>query len=252
MIFLAALRKETLEQVRTHWLLIVIVVLAVNGMLSPLAAKFMPEIIGSLPEVKPFATLIPEPTTMDAVNQYVKNISQFALVLAIFVSMGAVAQEKERGTAVLMLVKPLGRGAFLLAKFIALGITFLAGIALAALAGYYYTLFLFEAPNFGAWMEMNALLWLYAMVFVAITLLGSTLVRSQAAAAAIGFGALLVLAGLGAIPGLGESLPGQLVAWGVMLLSNTPPASLTALWVSLGIIFASILAAWGIFEQQEL
>ncbi len=252
MIFLAAFRKELLEQQRTHRLLVVGVVLVAFGMLSPLMAKFMREIIGMLPGAAQFAGLIPTPTIKDAIDQYVKNISQFALFLSIFISMGAIAQEKERGTAVLMLVKPLGRGTFLLAKFLALAITFLIGIFLAAIAGYYYTLFLFEAPPLGPWLEMNGLLWLDVMVFVALTLCASTLFRSQAAAAGAGFGALLLLSGLGAIPSLGEYLPGQLVAWGTQLFAEPETRWLPALWISLGIILVSMLSAWMVFERQEL
>jgi ABC-2 type transport system permease protein len=151
-----------------------------------------------------------------------------------------------------MLVKPLKRGVFLLAKFLALGITFLIGISLAALVGYYYTVFIFEAPDFGAWLGMNALLWLYALVYVALTLMGSTLVRSQAAAAGIGFGALLVLGSLGALPGFSEYLPGQLVAWSLMLFSNPAETYLPALWISLAIIVISLLIAWASFERQEI
>jgi ABC-2 type transport system permease protein len=250
MIFLTALRKELLEQWRTSRLVIAAVVLAVFGMLSPLLARYMPELIGSLaPE---FANLVPDPTLADAITQYVKNIGQFILLLAIFLTMGAVAQEKERGTAVLMLVKPLGRGTFLAAKFIALGCTLLASLALAALLGYAYTLFLFEAPDLGAWLGMNALILLYALVYVALTLLASTLVRSQAAAAGISFGALLFLGVLGALPRLSEWLPGHLVAWGTSLFGGPPAGSLPALWASLGIIAACLLAAWLIFERQEL
>ncbi len=252
MTFFAALRKEMLEQWRTYRMLIVAIVLVVFGMASPLFARFTPEIIGMLPGAEQFAGLIPKPTITDAIAQYVKNVSQFGLMLAIFVTMGAVAQEKERGTAVLMLVKPLGRGAFLLTKLLALAINFLVGLALAAVAGYYYTVFIFGAPDFGAWLGMNALLWVFAMVYVAVTLLGSTLIKSQAAAAAIGFGALLVFSGLGAVPRLGEYLPGQLVTWGALLFSSPSPAFLPALLISLGIIAASLLAAWIAFQRQEL
>ena len=252
MIFLAALRKEFLEQLRTYRLLIVAVVLVAFGMLSPLTAKFMRELFGMLPGAEQFASLIPVPSIKDAIDQYVKNISQFALFLSIFVSMGAIAQEKEKGTAVLMLVKPLGRGTFLLAKFLALGGTFLIGIFLAAVAGYYYTLFVFEPPALGAWLGMNGLLWLYVMVYVALTLCASAIFRSQAAAAGVGIGALLVLSGVGAIPGLGEYLPGQLVAWGSMLFTEPAARWLPALWISLGIILVSLLIAWTVFEKQEL
>ena len=122
---IASLRKEIMEQWRTSRLLVMLVVLGFFGMSSPLMAKFMPQLIGLVPGGEQFAGLIPQPTIQDAIAQYIKNIDQFSILLAIFLSMGTMVQEKERGTAVMMLCKPLGRGSFLLAKFLALAFTFL-------------------------------------------------------------------------------------------------------------------------------
>ena len=97
--FLAALRKEWLEQWRTYRLLAVGVVLVVFGLLSPLIAKHTPEIIKLIPNGEAIAQLIPTPTVMDAVTQYIKNIGQFGVILALLLTMGAIAQEKDKGTA---------------------------------------------------------------------------------------------------------------------------------------------------------
>ncbi len=188
----------------------------------------------------------------DAIDQYIKNIGQFALLLAIFLPMGAVVQEKERGTAILMLVKPLGRGSFLLAKFLALAFSFLVSLLVAGLLGYYYTLFLFGASDVGAWIGVNLLIWVYCLFFVAITLLASTLSRSQAVAAGAGFGALLVISLISSIPGIPPVLPTQLLNWAAGLFSNPGASYWTALWVSLGVIAACLLTAWLSFRRQEL
>jgi ABC-2 type transport system permease protein len=182
----------------------------------------------------------------------VKNINQFGILLALLLTMGAVAQEKEKGTAAMMLVKPVSRGAFLLAKFLAIGLVFLAGMLLSGLGAYYYTTILFTAPDFGAWLSLTIFIWLQALVYIALTLLFSTLVRSQAAAAGLGFGMILLFSLLGALPGLARYLPGQLVNWGANLFSANPVPAWPALWISLGIILVSLTAAWIIFERQEL
>jgi len=247
-----SLRKEMLEQWRTSRLLVLVIVLGVFGMTSPLLAQFMPEILKAVPGAEAFAGLIPKPTLRDAIDQYIKNIGQFSLLLAIILSMGSVVQEKERGSAVLMLVKPLSRAAFLLAKFIALALIFGIALLVAGGLGYLYTLLLFEAPPVGAWLGLNALLWLYSLVYVAITFLASTLARSQAVAAGISFGALLVFSALGALPGLGQFLPQQLVGWGAELFYPDGAAYWPALVVSLGLIGGCLAAAWLAFSRQEL
>ncbi|MGE5224950.1 MAG: ABC transporter permease [Omnitrophica WOR_2 bacterium] len=253
MIFLASFRKEIMEQVRTSRLLILTVVLVAFGLMSPLFAKYTPELLRMLPGGEDFASMVPEPTLLDSVAQYVKNVNQFGILLALLFTMGVVAQEKERGTAAMMLVKPISRGAFLLAKFVALGLAFLISIVLAGIGAYYYTMILFSAPDFGAWMALTALIWLQVLVYIALTLLFSTLVRSQAAAAGLGLGAILIFSLLGSLPSLGRYLPGELVSWGMGFFT---PARLSAawpaFWVSLGIILVSLAAAWLVFERQEL
>ena len=252
MSFYASLRKEILELVRTHRLLVMAVILVFFGLASPLLAKLMPEIIGFFPGAEDFALLVPTPTISDAFTQYVKNLSLFGPMLAFLMAMGAVAQEKERGTAVLVLVKPLSRAVFLLAKFVALALAFLGCLALAGLAGYYYTVLLFGAPDPFAWLVLNVMLWLYVLVYVALTLLASTIAKSQAAAAGLGIGAIVILGALPTLPGLGKYLPGQLVTWGTTLLTDPSARSWPALGTSLGLIAACLVAAWIILDRQEI
>lgn len=249
---LTCIRKEWLEMVRTQRLLIVVVVLTFFGLLSPLLARYMIELFEMIPGMDDLAMVIPAPVLLDAVIQYVKNIQQFGFLLAIFLTIGSVTQEKERGTAVMVLVKPVPRGVFLGAKLITYSLLFVLGLGIAGAAGYYYTLLLFEAPDFLMWLILNALLWLFIVVYISLTLLASTLVRQQAAAAGIAFGAMLVLSALGAVPVIGEYLPGQLVSWGIELFLDPTVRYWPALWTSLGLIAGSYLAAWLVFRRQEL
>ena len=164
MIFLVALHKEILELWRSYRLLIVAAVLVAFGLLSPLTAKYTPELMKLLPNGEAIAALIPAPSAADAVAQYLKNISQFSIILALLMTMGTVAHEKERGTAGMLLVKPLPRWAFLLAKFVALGLTFAASLAVAGAGCYYYTLVLFESLRIGPWVVLNLLLLVFVLV----------------------------------------------------------------------------------------
>jgi ABC-2 type transport system permease protein len=252
-IFWVALRKELIEQWRSYRLVVVGVVLLVFGFASPLLAKYGPEIIRlALPEGEEILKLIPSPTAADAVSQYLKNISQFGILLAVLMAMGSVAQEKDKGTAALMLVKPMPRGVFLAAKMVALGLTFAVGMVLAGAACYYYTMLLFEALSLPAWLALNGLLLLFILVYVALTLLCSTLSQSQVVSGALAFGFLVVLSALGAVPRLGEYMPGRLNAWAGSLFVGEGVSAWPALAVSAGLIIAALLAAWLIFERQEL
>ena len=247
-----AFGKEWMEYLRTYRLLVVAVVLVFFGLTSPLLAKFTPEIISLIPGGTDISILIPIPTVWDAVAQYVKNMAQFGIILALLLTMGAVAQEKDKGTAAMILVKPMPRGAFLSAKFLAMAAMFAICLIAAGLACYYYTLLLFEAMDILRWLVLNAMLFLYIMVYVALTLFCSTLTKSQAVAGGVALGLMGFLCLICAIPGLGKYLPGELITWGTRLMQGDTSTSWTAFGVSLGIIVISLLAAWLIFKKQEL
>ena len=252
-IFWVALRKELIEQWRSYRLVIVGVVLLLFGFASPLLAKYAPEAIRlALPEGEEILKLIPSPTAADAVSQYLKNLSQFGILLAVLMTMGAVAREKDRGTAALMLVKPMPRGVFLAAKMVALSLTFAIGIFLAGMACYYYTMLIFGALSLPAWLALNGLPLLFILVYVALTLLCSTLSRSQVVSGALAFGFLVVLSALGAVPRLGEIMPGSLTTWAGSLVAGGEGSAWPAVAVSLGLIVVALLAAWLVLERQEL
>ena len=252
MIFLASLRKELMEHWRTSRFMVLLMVLTLFGLISPLLAKYIPEILKAVPGGEQFAGLVPTPTIIDAISQYIKNIGQFGILLALLLSMGAVVNEKEKGTAALVLVKPLPRGIFILSKFLSLVIIFFISLLLAGMGGFYFTALIFSQPDLSAWISLNSLIWLVMLVYAAITLLFSTLMKSQAAAIGLGFATLLLLAVISALPSFANWLPNQLINWGASLFSPTPISAWPALWVSLAIIVISLLTAWAALNRQEL
>jgi ABC-2 type transport system permease protein len=247
-----SLRKELLEAWRGKRFLVAIILLGSFGMMSPLLAKFMREIFSAIPGAEIVSAIIPEATVLDAIGQYVKNIEQFGILLALLLSMGLVAVEKERGTAALVLSKPLSRSSFILSKFLGVAAVLLVALLVAALGGYYYTLFLFEALPVGSWLALNGALLLLFLVVAAITLLFSTLFNSQAAAAGAGLGTYFLLSLIGSSPTLAIYIPGHLVTWAVSLFGGGTVPVWGSLVVCLGLIVICLTAACLVFRRQEL
>lgn len=251
--FLAVLRKELLEQWRTRRLLVVSAVFAVFGLASPLLAKFTPELLRSIPDVPAeLLAAIPAPSISDAIAQYIKNMSQFGILLALLIPMGVVVQEKERGTAAFFLTRPVSRETFLLAKYTALVLGFSLGLLLAALGCWYYTRILFGALPWGPYLALNGLMLVVFLVYMALALLASTLARSNGTAVALAFGALVLVGGIGSLPRLSEYFPGRLFAWGSALVLGGAQSAWPALGLSLGLIAACLLAAVLVFRRQEI
>src|ERR687888_418463 len=125
------IRKELLEQWRTLRLPVIGAIFLLIGLSSPLVARFTPEILKAVGGDQ-FQIVLPPPRTADAVDQLLKNLSQLGAFVAVLLPMGAVATEKERGTAALLLSKPAGRAAFLVAKLVGIGATLAVAVGLAA------------------------------------------------------------------------------------------------------------------------
>jgi ABC-2 type transport system permease protein len=248
-------RKEILESWRTLRLPVVAGLFLLVGLSSPLLAKFLPEIIeaaagdqlGSLP--------IPTPVPADAADQLWKNLAQFGALAAIVVAMGAVATERDRGTAAFVLSKTVSRGAFLGAKVAAIGAVLAISVALAVSVGWIYTAILFEPLPIAGWIAFAFMSWLGLAAWAALTFLGSAVTGSAAAAAGIGFVALLVLSIAAAVPTLGRVLPSGLAEPALALAAGLPVDAadvLAPVIVTAGIIAAALgVSVWS-FRRQEL
>ena len=265
--FLAALSKELLQQVRTRRLLVVLAVFGLFGLTSPLLAYFTPQMLTMIPGAEAFASLVPTPNAGDAMLQYQKNLTQFGFILALLLGMSAVAGEKEHGTAALVLSKPLPRWAFLLSKFLAQTLVYLAGFVVAGLGCYLYTWVLFGPLDPLRFVQMNFALLAWLLPYMALALLGSVLGGSIGAAAGLGMLGLVGLMGLSSLPLISGIMPGALSAWAGQLgvlaagIASGAPGATTAsselpaggpLASALVVVVVCYIVSLAVFEQQEL
>lgn len=251
--FFKVFRKEIMEQWRTRRFLVVAAVFVIFGMTSPLFAKFMPEIFKSIPGVPPgLLDSMPAPSVTDAVGQYVKNMNQFGILMALLVTMGVVVQEKERGTAAFFLTRPVSRETFVLAKFSALMVVFVVGVLIAAVGCWYYTYVLFQALPWGPFLLANGLMLIAFMVYMSLSILGSTLAKSQGVAVGVAVIALVVVSLVGSLPSIGNYSPARLFSWAAQLLLGQNATAWPALAISLGVVVLALLAACLAFRRQEI
>jgi ABC-2 type transport system permease protein len=245
------LAKELREQLRTMRLVVVLAVFGAFGILSPVIAKFLPDIIAAAGGG--IQVTIPTPTTRDAIAQFTKNVGQMGALIAILVTMGAVATEKERGTAGFLLTKPIARAAFLLAKIASIAILLGIGLALAGLLAAAYTAILFEPLPVVGTVASVVLLWLSLAVYAAVTFLASVISRSALVAGGIGFGVLIGAGIVSAIPAIGPYMPSGLSTPAVALALGLPGGDLGGpILVDLALVCLALGAAGIAFRRQEL
>lgn len=248
--FGALLKKEFKEQLRTHRLLIVSAVFAVFGLATPLLLKYLPELLQLAGE--DIQLEIPPATAAAVFGEYANTLSQVGVLLAVLLAMGAVAHERERGVAAMILSKPVGSMAYLAAKLVATSATFIAALAIGAGACYLYTVLLIEQTAASGFVAMNLLLVLFFVFCLAVTLLCSSQFRSSLAAGGVALGVLVGQALLTQIPVVGEYLPGTLISWGTGLLSGPYPTAWPAVATSVVGIGACLLLARRALWRQEL
>lgn len=248
-----SLGKEWLYQVRTKRLIIVSAVFLLFGMISPLVAKYTPQLLSNIEGAEQFAALVPEPSVSDAIAQLISNLTQFGFILAILLGMGAVAGEKEKGTAAMVLSKPLPRWIFIGSKFLSQAAVFFIAILLSALAAFYYILFLFESLEIVPYLLATLLLYLWLVVFTVVTLLGSTLGRTTGAAAGISAAIGIVILIAGTIPKYGILAPSGLISWaGQLALDSSVQPNVGGVAAAVVLIILALITAIAALEQQEI
>lgn len=255
MTFSVMLAKELHEQWRTYrFLAVAVVFVAVAGLMSPLVARLTPELIEGLTSSagQPINIQLPEPTAADAVAQFLKNLTQMGAIALILVSMGSVALERDRGTAALVLSKPVSRLSFLMAKFTALTLVFGASLAVAALACWTYTVVLFGPFEPTVFLQVSLQAALYLWVLLAATFLCSSVFRSQIAAGGLAFGVYVGLSVLGMVPRVNQYLPGALVEGAGALSLGAPADVIRPTAVSLIMVAICVVVSWRVFERHEL
>ena len=92
-------KLEWLRLLRTQRWLILLAVFGVFGMLGPLTARFLPDLLESLGED---ADALPPMTAVDGVTQYVGNAAQIGLLAVVFVAAAALAFDANAEMAVFL------------------------------------------------------------------------------------------------------------------------------------------------------
>lgn len=248
------LEKEVVELWRTYRLGLYCALFIVLGILSVVLVRYLPELdrLFSPPDAE---LGLGETALPDVVDFLVRNLIEFGGLAAVLLAMGSVAAERERGTAALVLARPVTRTAYLAAKVVAIAMTVGLATLLGVLGAWLYTGLLFEPPAMLPWIQFGMLVWLAVMVPAAITFAGSALVRSPLGAGAIGLGAIVALALLSASPTPSAWLPTQLAAVArAAALEEFEPELVPAQTIAAasGLIVASLVLAWLRFRREDI
>ena len=251
--FMVFIQKELLELVRTKKFFILLCVFALFGMLGPVTARYMQEIIiMAMGDTMPLE--VPPSTWVDSWGQFYSNMSQMGGICMIFLFMGCVTGEKQSGSAALTLTKNLSHTSFIMAKFTAATSIFLTSILLAVLICFGYTYFLFGYAGEILNVLMGVIAYaVFTLALLAITVLTSTVSQNTTVSAVLAFCGFIILTISSYIPEIGSMMPGILLAKTVELSSGASYSSITvaviiSICISVICLYMSVLS----LKRQEI
>ena len=246
-------RKETFEILRTWRLYVLPAILLLFAVTGPLLAKYTPDIVTALAGDQLAGLHLPTPTVTAAYAQWIKNLSQVGLFALIIIYGGIVSSERRSGTAILVLIKPVSRTAFITAKAVVHGAYVSVLLVLGTLVTWAVSAAVFgDAPGTDLWSA--SLTWLVlALVYLAVMVLFSVLIPSAAGAAGAGLGVFVVLSVGGIWKPTADYSPAGLLGRATTLATGA--ATDSVLWpvlVSLGVSVVVVGLAALLFRRQEL
>ena len=248
------LQKEIMEIFRTKRILGLFCVFVFFAVTSPLLARYMMEFIELLaPAEEQLGFIMADPVWTDSYIQLYGNLAQIGNIAIILLFMGAIVSEKRRSTADLVFTKGLCHSHFVMAKFTVMSAAVLAAMLVSVLITYAITATLFDTGGrFGEVLLGGFLYALFMVLIVSVTLLASTVAKSLVISAMLAFVGFLLIAGISALPTIGDLLPGQLLNRSVEVTAgyfhgNLLGNVLTTLGLGLGCLLLSIF----LLKRQE-
>ena len=225
------------------WLLIVNGILAIGLWVVPVVA---PEEAGDV---------------VENLGMFVELMALFPMYAVIVITQGAIIGEKQSGTAAWILSAPVSRSGFILSKLFANAIGFLVTIIIVQGLAAYVQISVSEGSllPLGPYLANLALLSLYLVFYLALTLMLGTFFNTRGPVLGIAIGVAI-----GSMFGIGQLLAGFL-PWLVLILPEALPAlvsalvqgeSIPAIWpvpiivISLYTVLFVALAIWR-FNREE-
>jgi len=177
-------KKEMTEMWRNYQWLWVPLVFIMIAVMQPLSIYYMPQILkmgGNMPAGTVIE--IPTPSGREVMAQVFSQYNTMGTLILVLVFMGIVSAERQNGTAVWTLVKPVSFMTYLMSKWTSMLTLASVSLAVSYGAAWYYTELLLSHADAQAVLIGLGSFALWMMLIMTITLFMSSLLKSPGAAA---------------------------------------------------------------------
>ncbi len=241
-------RLEWLRLVRTKRWMILFGVYGLFGVLGPLTARYLPDILEQFGDVE---LDLPQMTPADGITQYVGNAQQLGLLAVAFVAAAALAFDSNAEMSVFLRTWATVRNIFG-PRFVVNAVAAVTAFAFGAAIAYIGTGVLLEWLDFVDFLVGVGLHAWYLVFAVAVTGFLASLFRNVVAVALTSIGALIVLGLLSLFRPIADWLPSALVGAIDLLIRGGSFDVLPALIVTTLAIVALVVVAVKRLEAREV
>ena len=244
--------KESIRNFKWIWIPIVFILL---GVTQPILSYYLPDLLeqfGGMPEGA--VINLPLPSGPQVLSETLGQFSQIGFLVLVLAFMGAIAGERNSGTHLMILVKPVSHISYITSKWVHMSLLAVVSFILGYSFAIYYTFLLIETIPASHIIKGGAVYVLWLVFVMTLVISFSTIIKSTAAVAFLTLGVTIALSLL-------SSLLPDLMRWSPGMLSRHSQGFLTSgaggqdFWLSLAItvilIFAMLSAAIYIFRQKE-
>lgn len=238
-------RLEALRLLRTHTLLLLVLAFTASGAVGPLLAYFMEDLLRIADPKGELAVMdleVPTMTAVDALGFHIELIAPLGVLLVVLVAAMALTVDSSPGRSVFYRSRVPETARLLLPRVVLPSLAAILAHLVGALMAWAFTAMLFDGPPLPSTM-LGALLGGVYMVFVvAVVVLASSLVRNALAVVGIAVLGLVVCAGVGSLPFLGDWAPGALLQGMVLPAAGASPGDLFPAVVTTVVLTVGALA----------
>ena len=220
--WIAFLKKEVLESVRSGKLTILGILFLLFGIMNPAMAKLTPWLFETLSDTLAESGMMVLKVEVDALTswtQFFKNIPM-ALIVFVLVYSNTFTNEYQSGTLMLVLTKGLARYKVVLAKAAWMLFLWTAGYVVCFGTTYAYNAFFWDNAVAVGLVPAAVNWWLFGVFTVCLVVVFSTFLNSQAGVL-LGTGSVVVISyAVGMFPKVKMFLPTALMNSAALLVES--------------------------------
>lgn len=216
----ALFKKEVMESIRNFKLFALIIVFMIFGVLSPLTAILMPDIMEMVMEDAGIQFELPPVSAIDSYTQFFSNVNQMGLVIMVLLMGNLLTGEFSRNTLVNLVTKGLKRHNIIIVKSIFSTLVWTIAFFLAALITYLYTIYYWDETINNVLLSYS-LTWLFGVFLISLIMFTSSIFRSSFLGVLISVLAVVIIMMIVSIhPSIAEYLPQYLINSNMAILTE--------------------------------